>query len=387
MLIFIVASLGYIVILFRQSLPIQSSTIIKREKLFDRVLPRTPDPAFNLTMKKGKRFIILVTSYRSGSTFLGKLFDENPAVQYIFEPLHNGPLRQFYEGGKLAGAAERYSERELAMLYLQQIMHNCTAFASSFYFERWKWCGNTAENLLIHGTSDCPSYHEPSVIATICNHRPTSVLKVIRLRQLSDLLLIRHIKDADVQIVHSTRHPVGVMSSRVQGNTWFTWNQRTIIEGGMGEIPPARDRLTRIAWEVYNYCHEAGEVRRLLAREPWLRGRYIRVTHQQLSLDPVRTAQRIYKHVGLDLTADLLEFIRNTTSGQVAEEQSLNNDQDQLITSRVSRDILFKWRDLDRLRPDHMRAIEAVCSELLTDTREEVSFDTFRPEHLLKVFE
>ena len=33
--------------------------------------------------------LILVTYYRSGSTFLGQLFNQNPDAFYWFEPLHN----------------------------------------------------------------------------------------------------------------------------------------------------------------------------------------------------------------------------------------------------------------------------------------------------------
>ena len=35
-----------------------------------------------------KMFIILVTGFRTGSTFLGELFNQNPSALYLFEPFH-----------------------------------------------------------------------------------------------------------------------------------------------------------------------------------------------------------------------------------------------------------------------------------------------------------
>ena len=339
-----------------------------------RVLPRTLDPSFNLTMNGRKRFVILVTSYRSGSTFLGKLFDENPRVQYLFEPLHTVSVRKFYDRNDLLGAKQRHTDSEISMLYLQQIFHNCSVFSTAFYEERWNRCGDARENQEIYGTDDCP--HRRSV-SQICNYRSTTVLKEIRLRKLSDLLLINDVRAADVRIVHYTRHPLGVMSSRVGGGRLFNWNKKTTIESGVG-----RARVTRLAWEAYNYCSEATEIQRLLERDPWLKASYLYVTHQQLSLDPVKTTKKIYNHVGLDLSSDLLEFVKNTTTGKADDSQ----DQAQLMTSRVSKNVVFSWKDLNRMEHDHVRAIETVCSRLLGVTQEGFSFDPLSLEPLLQIF-
>ena len=38
--------------------------------------------------KDKKMFVILVTGFRTGSTFLGELFNQNPNALYLFEPFH-----------------------------------------------------------------------------------------------------------------------------------------------------------------------------------------------------------------------------------------------------------------------------------------------------------
>ena len=346
-----------------------------------RVLPSlSADPAFNLTMNPDKRFIILVTSFRGGSTFLGKLFDENPQVQYLFEPIHHGEIEILYKYHMIFGASQRHTRNELNMLHIQQIFHNCTVFPSGIYRTRWRYCGDVQENIERFGTEDCPTKTRSSVADT-CNYRETSVLKVIRLRRLSDLLLIRNIKEADFQIIHYTRHPVGVMTSRQKGDKFFTWNSNIVIEGRSSLS--FNEGLTRLAWEAYTYCSEANEIRRLLEKEPWLKERYLRVTHQQLSLDPIATAAKIYNHVELELSPEMVEFIKYTTTGNINDSAL----QPQMSTSRISKDIVFYWKKMGTsLRKIHLSTIDSVCRKMIENTREELSFDALSLHALLKLY-
>ena len=346
-----------------------------------RIIPAlSADPAFNLAMNPDKRFIILVTSFRSGSTFLGKLFDENPQVQYLFEPIHHREIEVLYKRHMIFGASQRHTRNELKMLHLQQIFHNCTVFPSTVYHTRWTYCGDVQENIERFGTEDCPPKPRSSVADT-CNYRKTSVLKVIRLRRLSDLSLIRNIKEANFQIIHYTRHPVGLMTSRQKGGHFFTWDANIIIEGKSSLS--FNEGLTRLAWEAYTYCSEAIEIRRLLEKEPWLKERYLRVTHQQLSLDPIATAAKIYKHVELELSPEMVEFIKYTTTGKINDSAL----QPQMSTSRISKDIVFYWKKMGTsLKNIHLSTIDSVCRTMIENTREELSFDALALHGLLKLY-
>ena len=43
--------------------------------------------------------------------------------------------------------------------------------------------------------------------------------------------------------------------------------------------------------------------------------RYVRITHEDLSLHPIETAKMLYTFVDLEWTASTEEYIRNTTTG------------------------------------------------------------------------
>ena len=356
---------------FLQSKKREIRTYLKRVKA------AVPDPAFNLSMNTEKHFVILLASMRGGSTFLGKLFDENPRVQYIFEPVHDGQVKNFYNEKKLVQSQERHTSKELSMLYLQQIFHDCNLFDTAFYRERWKWCGDVQENMARFGAADCP---KASLMSDLCKYRHTSVLKVIRLRRLSDLMLIRNIRSLDFQIVHFTRHPMGLMESRAVRN-FFAWDRKANFNERK-YWSDSSEMTTKIAWEAHSYCSEAVEIMRFIEREAWLKDRYLRVTHQQLSLDPVDTAKIIYDFLGLNFTPELREFVENTTQGTVQNEfthWAIN-------TSRISQNVISKWKRMEKVLRCQMNAIEAVCTNFFLLTKNSFSLDSVNLKSLLRIY-
>lgn len=50
-----------------------------------------------------KLFIILVTGFRTGSTFLGELMNQNEEVLYLFEPFHQGHIRALARDNAIHG--------------------------------------------------------------------------------------------------------------------------------------------------------------------------------------------------------------------------------------------------------------------------------------------
>ena len=50
-----------------------------------------------------KMFVILVTGFRTGSTFLGELMNQNEEVLYLFEPFHQGHIRAMVRDNAIHG--------------------------------------------------------------------------------------------------------------------------------------------------------------------------------------------------------------------------------------------------------------------------------------------
>ena len=93
------------------------------KKLLPLRLRKDPYPDHQLRIK----LIILFCRYRSGSTFLGEIFNQNPSVMYDFESLHPSPLKNLP-----ININESQSEKDIKTHYLQHILRNCSFNYNAF---------------------------------------------------------------------------------------------------------------------------------------------------------------------------------------------------------------------------------------------------------------
>ena len=89
-----------------------------------RLLARTQDPSFALPLTNRTKLVIIAARFRSGSTFLGEIFNQNPDVLYDFETFHWARLEEIKGLGKIVGEERRHTHYELQLLNLQQILYN-----------------------------------------------------------------------------------------------------------------------------------------------------------------------------------------------------------------------------------------------------------------------
>ncbi|XP_063680376.1 carbohydrate sulfotransferase 4-like [Bolinopsis microptera] len=346
-------------------------------------VPHRPsqDPAFNLKLNPNKKFIIIVAAFRSGSTFLGNLFDSNPTMQYLFEPFHNAHVRNLRRDKYLLGARPDHTESDLRMLYLQQMLHNCTIYPTPFP-EKYAWCGSKEENLLRFNSTECGGRKLPGSHQEICRYRDTTVIKVIRLADLSDILKIAQIRSANVKIIQLLRHPVALMMSRRTGGKFFMWDIRTKLMNSKNEIT---ERRTKMAWEAFNYCNNHLKAMELVESDPWLKDRYLRVTHHGMSLKPLEAAEKVYSFIGATLTDDIKDYIRDITEAK--SEGFKNAPKEALNVYRNSTDIVTKWKKLVSATVKYwdVFSIEAQCKRMFKPLIDEFSVDTIPDLQLLKI--
>ena len=346
-------------------------------------IPHRPyqDPAFNLKLNPNKKFIIIVGAFRSGSTFLGNLFDSNPSMQYLFEPFHNGHIRDLRDESGLFGARPDHTESDLRMLYLQQMLHNCTVYPTAFP-QKYGWCGSKEENLFRFNSTECGGRKIPGSHQEICRYRDTTVIKVIRLADLSDILKIAQIRSANVKIIQLLRHPVALMMSRRTGGVFFMWDSKTELEIVRGEID---QRRIKIAWEAFNYCNNHLKAMELVESDPWLKDRYLRVSYHGMSLKPLETAEKVYSFVGATLTDHIKEYIRNITEAK--SEGFKNAPKMALNVYMNSTDLATKWMKLVSATVKYwdVFSIEAQCKRMFNPLIHEFSVDTIPDLQLLKI--
>ena len=330
------------------------------------------DPAFNLTLNHDKKLILLLTSFRAGSTFLGQLFDSNPSLQYLFEPFYDGAIRRLYRKGSIVGARPDHSESDLRMLYLQQMLHNCTVYGTNFP-EKYERCGTPEENLLRFNSTKCSDkyYNRGEMYREVCQHRPTTVFKVIRLKNVADLLKIQQIKSVDVKIIHLIRHPVPLMMSRRYGGLFYMWNQGHVIESNYLHFPSWR---VKVALEMFDYCLDSIRTLDQVESDSWLRERYLRVSHGEMSRNPHKTAEKVYEFVKETMTESIREHITNITGG--LSEGFKKRKDDALEVFRNSTELADKWKELGMFgKYWNLYSVEMQCRRVYELCKERFNVD------------
>jgi len=189
---------------------------IKSKPIYVNLGERSKD-VFNIgeTIHPNKaRHILIATTWRSGSTFLGDLLNRYPGTFYSFEPLH-------YIDHKQGTLKDITSEMQLEFVKLVAQVFKCKPESGYFIhankpenrflfrhnFRLWNVC----ENLLMAGSA-C---FMPELYLKTCPIFPIRVIKTVRLRvQETEKLLLDPQLGKTLKIVVLVRDPRGVMNSR-----------------------------------------------------------------------------------------------------------------------------------------------------------------------------
>ena len=202
-------------------------------------------------------------------------------------------------------------------------------------------CGTSEENMDRFGVEECPSQKERSP-QSLCKKRKVLALKVIRLQRIEHLELVPGIKDVNFKVIHLIRDPRGTMNSR---QAWPNFYLADLNEIKTKPLTPVNMGLA-----ADDLCkREMDNLRYSMNLPDWFQGRYIRITHDDMSLFPVRSAEHIYKFVNLTIPPTLNSWLISHTTSQTKGV---------LSTSKDSKAILEKWKSLEL---DIIRTIEDKC--------------------------
>ena len=92
---------------------------------------------------------------------------------------------------------------------------------------------------------------------------------------------------------------------------------------------------------------------------------YIRLSHEEMSLDPIKWAKKLYEFVGLDFTESTEAYINQITHGSDLVQGGKDPD-GRYAGFSVYRDtltILYKWK---KSSARHIHDIETECQQLLS---------------------
>ncbi|XP_065169716.1 carbohydrate sulfotransferase 5-like [Atheta coriaria] len=267
---------------------------------------------------------IILTTWRSGSTFLGDILNAVPATYYHYEPLLDYGIVQI-RGAPLA---------ETALTALKNLL-NCDYDEMQAYLEY----GKTHTYLFTHNTrlwNRCEPSHlcwDASFLNEFCKLFPFQMMKIVRLRLKLAEELLRD-ESLNVKVVLLVRDPRGTLQSR---------KHRDWCPGNADCDKP--DLLCADMVSDYNAAVQLAE------KYP---NTFKAVRYEDLSLNPRTMTKDIFDFYGLKFHANVNDFLESHTKSNIGGVSS---------TFRDSRSAPFHWRS--DLNASEVQYIEESCEKAM----------------------
>ncbi|XP_035266629.1 carbohydrate sulfotransferase 7 [Anguilla rostrata] len=326
--------------------------------------------------------IYLHATWRTGSSFLGELFNQHPDVFYLYEPMWN-MWQSLYPGDavSLQGAVRDMMNSlfrcDFSVLKLYAGTSNIT---TSFIFG-WK------TNKVICSEPLCSAYKKDEIglvrgdvcdkcrprdlkdLERECKKYRVMVIKDVRVFDLSVLVPLIRDPGLNLRVIQLFRDPRAVHNSRLKSKLALVKESVQVLRS-----KKQTDKFKRLLMpsnrsnRAENYVASAMELicdswlndMLLVANAPqWLKRNYIQIRYEDLVLYPVEELQRLYRFSNLTSFPKIEKFVVNMTRGE-----GYSSEKPFVISSRDAKEAIFAWRE--RLNVEQINRVEAYCSEVMS---------------------
>lgn len=321
----------------------------------------------NSSPTNDKVHILVLSSWRSGSSFLGQVFSQHPSVFYLMEPgwhvwtrLRSGgaqdlrmAVRDLYRSVYMCDFSVMDSymseKRNVSSLFTwSQSRALCSPPACTLtprnQFSKEDDCFKTCGRVGLHKAGEaCATYSHV-------------VLKSVRFFELESLYPLLNDPSLDLRIIHLVRDPRAVMRSREESAKSFEADNSVVVNHKA--MPPAEAQFQ--AMQEICRSHVRINERAVLKPPPFLKGRYKLVRYEDVARNPLEEVRDMYEFAGLEMTWQLEEWIYKVTHG-IGHGGKADAFK---ITSRNAADVSQAWRT--SLPYSKVKRIQDMCKGAMT---------------------
>ena len=283
------------------------------------------------TVNKYNNKIILFTSYRTGSSFTGELFRQNPSVFYLFEPL------------KLVSLQSRNDALQSNLVEYLEDNFNCKF--SKFLRTSKELYPDPADDSLRqvwytkifeqpqkrHGPLSVRDYEER------CKEYDIHAIKIIRANKIDTVFPLM---EKGVKVIHLIRDPRGAATSRFEiealknkislDEYWRTY-EKEVLRSVQLECRRYSQIYDLVTGKSSHHPHQKG----------LLQMSYRLIRYEDIAYNPKYIAGKIYKYLRLSMPTEVKQWLHKATSSDVKGGETL---QRAYSTSRNSKSTAEAWR-------------------------------------------
>ncbi|NXN15443.1 CHST1 sulfotransferase, partial [Indicator maculatus] len=352
----------------------------------ERLCDESPTFSYNLSRKT---HVLVLATTRSGSSFVGQLFNQHFDVFYLFEPLYHV---QYTLIPKLTQSKSTTDRRVMlgASRDLLRSLYDCDLYFLENYIKPQP-VNHTTDRLFRRGASK--ALCSPPVCESLggidlhleegdcvkkcgtlnltlatesCREHGHVAIKTVRVPEVSDLRALVEDPRLNLKVIQLVRDPRGILASRSETfrDTYRLWR----IWDGTGRKPYNLDvtQLTTVCEDFWNSVSTG------LNRPPWLKGKYMLVRYEDLARNPMKKTEEIYDFLGIPLDTNVERWIQNNTRGDRSSSKHKYG------TVRNSAATAEKWRF--RLSYEIVAFTQHACQQVLA----QLGYRTVTSEEELK---
>nr|XP_028595609.1 carbohydrate sulfotransferase 5-like isoform X1 [Podarcis muralis] len=310
--------------------------------------------------------ILILSSWRSGSSFVGQLFSQHPDVFYLMEPAWHVWVTMYQNSAKVL---------HMAVRDLIRSVFKCDMSVFDAYLP-WK---RNVSDLFQWAVSRalctdpvCELFHRTDITSesackAVCGKSPFSkveeacksyshvVLKEVRIFDLKVLYPLLTDPSLNLKVIHLVRDPRAVVKSREQSAKALARDNGIVLSMNGTKV---EDGQYKVLQEI---CRSHVQIYETATLKPpsFLKDRYLMIRFEDLVRDPLVEITAMYKFSGLQLTSKLENWIYNITHGQ---GPSRKREAFQ-ITSRDAVNVSQAWRTV--LSFQKVKQVQEVCKGAL----------------------
>ncbi|KAM6223793.1 carbohydrate sulfotransferase 4 [Rhynchocyon petersi] len=310
--------------------------------------------------------VLVLSSWRSGSSFVGQVFGQHPDVFYLMEPAWHVWM-SFPESTAV--------KLHMAVRDLVRSIFQCDMSVFDAYMQPgprrqsslFQWQTSRA----LCSPPACSIAPEDRILSqdhcrVLCNQQPFEmvekacrshshvVLKEVRFFNLKSLYPLLRDPSLNLYIVHLVRDPRAVFSSR-EHTMWELMTDSRIVLGERWQRVQQADRPYQVMQTICESHREIFEATQHLPKA--LQQRYLLVRYEDLVQSPQDQTRRMYDFVGLKFLPWLQTWVQNITQGKGMGTHAFHTD------SRNALNVSQAWRWI--LPFQKVTQLQKVCSDAM----------------------
>lgn len=228
--------------------------------------------------------VLIMAYFRSGSSFVGDLLQQNWKTFYSFEPLHY-MTRQTRIGQQNITEATNLINSILSCDFDNSSYTNWAK--NNSYLFRWnRFLWNVCK---FRSVSLC---FDDNFLSQVCRRSKYNIIKTVRLR-IKDLeLLLKQMGTSNLKVIYLVRDPRGIYNSRKS----MEWCNKDECR-----------KLTNICAEMRQDLLDYDRLKLLLGNN------LITIRYEDISLEPMAQVKQLFNSINIDFSPSVSRFLRTHT--------------------------------------------------------------------------